>query len=85
MPLEISTDIQQRVEAQLATGAFQSEEEVLREAMDSLERRQRDLAELQAMVREAEEDVAAGRVGPFNVAETMARIYKRLSPSEIAG
>lgn len=85
MPIQITSDIQERVDAQMATGAFQSEIEVLREAMDTLERRQRSLAELQAMVREAEEDVAAGRVGPFDVAETMLRIQKRLSPSEMAG
>jgi putative addiction module CopG family antidote len=85
MSIQVPTDIQERVDAQIATGAFRSADEVLREAMDTLERRQRSLSELQAMVREAEEDVAAGRVGPFDVAETMSRIQKRLSPSELAG
>lgn len=62
----LPTDLQHRIQAQLATGAFSSEEEVLREAIDSLERRQRGLNQLRQMVAAAEVDVAAGRVGVFD-------------------
>ena len=59
-------DIQQRIDAQLASGSFGSEEDVLREALASLERRQHGLAQLREMVAVAEADVTAGRVAPFD-------------------
>ena len=62
----LPADIQHRIDAQLASGAFASEEDVLREAIDSLERRQRGLAQLRDMIATAEEDVAAGRLGTFD-------------------
>lgn len=79
MPIQVPVDVQQRVEAQIATGAFRSEDEVLREAMDTLERRQRSLTQLQTMVRAAEEDAAAGRVGPFDVNATKRAVRERLA------
>jgi putative addiction module CopG family antidote len=57
----LPSDIQQRIEAQIANGSFANKEEVLREAMDALERRQHGLAQLRSMVAVAEEDVAAVR------------------------
>jgi Arc/MetJ-type ribon-helix-helix transcriptional regulator len=66
MPLPLPADLQSRIEAQLATGEFASDVEVLREAIDALERRQRGLRELRGMVAAAEEDVVAGRVGVFD-------------------
>jgi antitoxin ParD1/3/4 len=59
-------DIQQRIEAQVASGVFATEEDVLREALDVLESRQRSFKALREMVDVAEEDVAAGRVGIFD-------------------
>jgi Arc/MetJ-type ribon-helix-helix transcriptional regulator len=83
MPLLVPADIQERVEAQLATGAFQSEDEVLREAMDTLEHRQRSLAKLQAMVREAEESIAAGRLGVFDREAIKRDVRERLEKQGI--
>ena len=62
----LPADIQQLIEAQLATGSFASEEEVLREALQTLARRQRGLTQLRSMVAVAEEDAAAGRVDTFD-------------------
>jgi putative addiction module CopG family antidote len=72
-------DIQQRVQAQLASGHFKSEDEVLREAMATLESRQRGLEQLRQMVREADNDIAAGRVGLFDAEETKRAVRERLS------
>lgn len=80
----LPTDIALRVHAQVASGAFASEEEVLRHAMDSLERRQASLEELRSMVRSADADIAAGRVGTFNVDRTVQAIDRRLA-SDSAG
>ena len=76
-------DIQQRIKAQLATGQFQSEDDVLREAICTLEKRQRGLKELQRMVAEADADIAAGRVGPFDAEETKRAVRERLTQKGI--
>jgi putative addiction module CopG family antidote len=62
----LPADIQQRIDAQLASGTFTGEEDVLREALEALERRQRGLTQLREMVAVAEEDAAAGRIGNFD-------------------
>jgi putative addiction module CopG family antidote len=78
MAYQIPADVNARVQLQLASGEFESADAVLREALDALERRQKSLQRLQAMVREAEEDIEAGRVGPFNVEETMRAVMNRV-------
>ena len=71
-------DIQQRIDAQLASGSFGSEEDVLREALASLERRQHGLAQLREMVAVAEADVTAGRVAPFDRENIKRDVRERL-------
>lgn len=78
MAYQFPPDIEQRIKAQLETGRFQSEDDVLREAIDTLEKRQFGLKELQAMVAEADADIAAGRVGPFDAEETKRAVRERL-------
>jgi Arc/MetJ-type ribon-helix-helix transcriptional regulator len=79
MAYEFPPDIQERIEAQLQTGRFQTEDDVIREAMDTLERRQRGLSELQNMVGEADTDIQAGRVGPFDAEGTKQAVRERLA------
>lgn len=79
MSYTIPPDLQSRIDAQLATGEFSCEEEVLREAIGALERRQRGLQELRAMIAVAEEDVAAGRVGRFDPDEIKRDVRRRLA------
>jgi putative addiction module CopG family antidote len=75
----LPADIQQRIEAQLASGSFTSEEDVLREALEALERRQRGLTELREMVAVAEDDVKAGRVGSFDRENIKRDVSERLA------
>ena len=75
----LPTDLQRRIDAQLATGAFATEEDVMREAIESLERRQRGMEQLRAMVAVAEEDVANGRVGLFDRDALKRSVRERLS------
>jgi Arc/MetJ-type ribon-helix-helix transcriptional regulator len=75
----LPVDIQQRIDAQLASGTFTNEEDVLREALDALERRQRGLTQLREMVAVADEDVAAGRVGTFNRDDIKSDVRARLA------
>jgi Arc/MetJ-type ribon-helix-helix transcriptional regulator len=78
MTLQLSSDLSARIQAQIATGQFASEADLIEQALDALERRQRGLATIREMVREADADVVAGRVGPFDVERTMAAIETRL-------
>jgi antitoxin ParD1/3/4 len=66
MNYSLPADIQQRIDAQIASGAFASKDEVLREAIGTLERRQRGLTHLQQMVAQADTDAASGRTGLFD-------------------
>ena len=58
---------------------FKSEDDVLREAMATLESRQRGLEQLRRMVREADNEIEAGRVGLFDAEETKRAVRERLS------
>lgn len=78
MPPEFPPDLEDRIKAQIESGQFETEEDVLREAMDTLEKRQRGLRELRQMIREANDDVAAGRVGQFDAEETKRAVRERL-------
>lgn len=84
MPYQFPPDIEQRVRAQIESGQFATEDDVLREAIDSLEKRQRGLRELRDMVREADADIAAGRVGPFDADKTKQLVRKRLAEHGIS-
>jgi Arc/MetJ-type ribon-helix-helix transcriptional regulator len=79
MAYSFPPDIAQRMQAQMMTGQFLTEDDVLREAIDALERRQQSLRTLQAMVREADEDISAGRVGTFDADETKRAVRMRLA------
>ena len=85
MPCQLPTDLEERVQAQLASGQFEMEAEVLRAAIDTLEKRQRGLRSLRDMVREADDDIAAGRVGPFDADKTKLAVERRLHAQEIGG
>lgn len=79
MSYEFPPDIEHRVRAQIESGQFQTEDDVLREAIETLEKRQHGLQELRQMVGEAEEDIEAGRVGHFDVDKTMKAVGERLA------
>jgi Arc/MetJ-type ribon-helix-helix transcriptional regulator len=79
MTLQLSPDLSARIQAQIATGHFTSEADLIEQALDALERRQHGLVAIREMVRVADADMAAGRVGPFNVEQTMAAIEARLA------
>ncbi|MCG8586718.1 MAG: type II toxin-antitoxin system ParD family antitoxin [Pirellulales bacterium] len=61
MQYEIPTDVTGLIKAQLATGAYQNEGDVLRAALEALSRQNADLA----AIREGIADVEAGRTRPF--------------------
>jgi putative addiction module CopG family antidote len=75
----LPADIQQRIEAQLASGSFANEADVLREALEALERRQRGLSQLREMVAVAEADVATGKIGEFNRDDIKRDVTERLA------
>ena len=78
MAYDLPADIQQRVQAQIESGRFQSADEVLREAISTLEKRQHGPSKLREMIQEAENDISAGRVAPFDANQTKAIVRERL-------
>lgn len=78
MAYQVPPDIEQRILAQIRSGEFGTEADVLREALNALEHRQNGLRQLQEMVREADEDIAHGRVGPFDPEQTKQAVRARL-------
>lgn len=85
MTYEIPPDLAERIQAQIESGAFGSEVDVLREAMDTLEKRQRGLQELRQLTQEAEADLEAGRVGPFDAEQTKRAVREQLRQAGIEG
>ncbi len=72
------SDLRDRIEAQLALGIFSSEDDVLREAIETLEKRQQGQRRLRQMVQDAEAEIAAGSVDTFNADATKDAIRQRL-------
>jgi putative addiction module CopG family antidote len=84
MSISLPADLASLVQAQLATGQYASEEQVLREALATLERRRRSMAHLKELIRAAEDDVAAGRVAPFDRDELKREVRAKLAAQGIA-
>lgn len=78
MTIEMPPDLEQRIQAQVDRGRYDSALAVVREAMDSLEQRQRAALEIQRMIAETEEDVRHGRLDEFDAEETKAALRKML-------
>ena len=74
----VPPDLDARLQAQLASGEFSTVDAVLHQALDALENRQQSLARLRGMVQEADEDIALGRIGTFDVTETMRAVLARI-------
>jgi putative addiction module CopG family antidote len=83
MTHRLSAEVSARIQAQIATGHFDSEDDLIRQALDALERRERGLESLRALVREAEEDVVAGRVGLFTSSKRSAEYNRGWRPDYI--
>ena len=61
MPYPFPSDVGQRLHSKNASGLYQSEDDVLRAAMSTLEREHDDFTAIQAGV----EDMESGRYRPF--------------------
>ena len=83
MALQLSAELELRIQAQVASGQFSTEEDVVREALDTLERQQFSLRALQQRVQEAEADVQAGRIGPFDAEQTKRAVRERLRSKSV--
>lgn len=80
MSVDLSPDIWNEIQRQVATGVFATPEEVVREALAALRSReeavQREREEVREALREAAEDLKAGRFRPAaDVSRDMRRKY----------
>jgi len=85
MAIQLSPELEARVQKIMDTGNYDSVDEVLHTALDNLyEELPVDLshpdviAKLKTMVAVADEDLAAGRVSELNIDEFMCEIEKHL-------
>ena len=85
MTHQLSADVSARIQAQIASGHFTNEDDLIRQALDALERRERGLEALRGLVREAEEEIEAGRVRTFDVERTIAAIQSKTKTVSSAG
>lgn len=78
MPYSFPSDLRQRIDLQLATGQFLDDDEVLREAISTLERRQQGLRQLTQMVRDADHEIASGQAHEFDAEKIKNAVRQRL-------
>jgi antitoxin ParD1/3/4 len=71
MTVTLTPEMEAVINEQLATGQFNSAEQVLRIALLNLQRQYR---ELKAAIEEGVEDANQGRLAPFSPLETLARV-----------
>lgn len=71
-------DLRLRIEAQLALGLFSNEDDVIREAIDMLEKQQQGLKQLHQMIQTAEVEIMAGDVDLFSAEATKDAVRQRL-------
>ncbi|QEG27332.1 hypothetical protein GobsT_20860 [Gemmata obscuriglobus] len=80
MTVTLTPELERIVNAQLATGQFATQEEVIAAGLRMLQRSEAGKeADLRALLDEADEDVVAGRVGPFDPVATAARVKAALA------
>jgi putative addiction module CopG family antidote len=76
-------DLRQRIDAQLALGLFLNEDDVIREAIDALEKRQQGLHQLRQLVQVAEAEIEAGNADSFNAETTKEAVRLRFLRSGV--
>jgi len=82
MTLTLTPEMEEIINQQLATGQFTTQEEVVQEALIQL-RLQHD--ELKVAIDKGMEDIKHGRVGPLDVAATLARVRAKQAVETGAG
>jgi len=72
----LPADIDQSIQSLLATGRYASEEEVLRDALSVLKKRDEDVAAIQAGI----DDIQAGRYRSFAECDADFRARHQIAP-----
>ena len=84
MQYQIPPDIQERVKAQITLGLFESEDEVLRRAMDALEQLEEEkIVRWRARNELAIEQSRLGLSSPLDEAAILGRLRQRLAKEGI--
>jgi Arc/MetJ-type ribon-helix-helix transcriptional regulator len=86
MAYEIPTDIRERLKARLDEGAYQSEDDVLRDAMDALDQIEQDkLVRWNTRNQLAAQQSEQGLSKPLDDQKVLARLRERLAQEGILG
>lgn len=78
MSVDLSPDVLNEIQRQVATGVFASPDEVLREALAALREREQELLAIQAGI----DDMEAGRVRPIHEFDREFRLRNSLPVAE---
>jgi antitoxin ParD1/3/4 len=68
MAIEVSPDVQARIQEKIDSGEFPNAEAIVAEGLDLIDSRKERLETLRALIAEGVADVEAGRVFEFNEA-----------------
>lgn len=79
MTITLTPELEAIVNEQLAGGQFTTPEQVVHVGLQLL---QRQYAELKAMIAKGMEDIAQGRVAPFDPSATLARVRAHRSSKQ---
>ena len=86
MAYEFPTDIRERLKARLEDGVYQSEDDVIRDAMDALDQIEQDkLTQWNERNRLAIEQSEQGLSKPLDDERVLARLRERLAKEGILG
>lgn len=86
MAYDIPSEIRERLQARLTEGTYQSEDEVLRDAMDALDQLELDkLTRWNERNQLAAEQSARGLSNPLDDEKVLARLRDRLAQEGILG
>ena len=78
MQYQFSSEVNERIDAQLALGVFKTPDEVVINALDALDQQNADLAS----IKRGLEDEQAGRLRPLREVDREFRLRNGVSPQE---
>lgn len=84
MTVTIPPEFAEFVDGELASGRFQSTDELLAAALSLLRERERRWGLLQSEIQEGLDDVEAGRVSEFDAEDFIARAEKRRAEGRVS-
>ena len=78
MDYSFPADLSEQIKLHLATGRYETEDDVIRQALDALKLRE-ELVSFRQSIAQSREQAARGEAAPLDVDAVMQRVNSRLS------